>query len=452
MLTQVVRRQLVLFAAIAAVALAVMALNYVRIPDQLGIGRFDMTVELDHAGGLYPKSQVTYRGVTVGQVVRVDVREGGGAVAELQIDDEAEIPADSRALVRSASVIGEQYINFVPPEDGDTEEVFRAGAVVPADRTVLPTTTTEVLTSVDNLVESLPAEALDTTLDELGEAFGGTGDDLGLLIESAAEVVEAANSNLPETISLIESVAPVLSTQIEMDSQIRSLVDSLDVVTSELQAGDAGLRKIFTESEPTLEAAGTFARELNPVFGQVLADAATIGQVTDAYLPSVEHILIAYPAMETIFKSTLPPGAENADVPAVNLWFKLGLDPPVCLEGFEGANNFQDPNDKTMRPAFQDSYCKVPQASPLVPRGARNAPCPNSDARGPRASDCGLVFDEVAVAQQSFLTSSGAELNPSTVAASRLIAPSGEFFLTDAVSDAAIPDTFADLLTEMVAR
>lgn len=451
MLSRLVRIQLTLFAVITIVALTIMALNYVRIPAQLGVGRYEMTVELDHAGGLYPKSEVTYRGSAVGQVVSVDLREGGGAVATLQIEKDAEIPADSQAFVRSASVIGEQYLNFVPPAEG-TDEVFAEGDVVRTEQTTLPTTTDEVLTSVDDLVRSVPTEDLTTTLDELGQAFDGTGDDLGALIDSGSELVAAANENLPQTVSLIESADTVLSTQIEMDPEIRALAQGLDVVTSELQTGDAGLRKIFTESEPTVRAAQEFANLLTPVFGPVLSDVAAVGEVADAYLPAIEHLLIVYPAQETIFKSVLGPGDELAENPAINLWFKLGFDPPVCTEGFEGVNNFQDPNDPTVRPAYADTYCKVAQDSPLVPRGARNAPCPDGVSRGPRAADCGLVFDQVAVDQQSFLTDAGVSPTPAALAGSDLIAPTGQFFLTDQGSTAAIPESFADLLTGVLPR
>ncbi|GAA1750591.1 MlaD family protein [Aeromicrobium alkaliterrae] len=451
MLSRLVRIQLTLFAVITIVALTIMALNYVRIPAQLGVGRYEMSVELDHAGGLYPKSEVTYRGSAVGQVVSVDLREGGGAVATLQIEKDAKIPADSQALVRSASVIGEQYLNFVPPAGG-TDKVFAEGDVVRADQTTLPTTTDEVLTSVDDLVRSVPTDDLTTTLDELGRAFDGTGDDLGALIDSGSELVAAANENLPQTVSLIESADTVLSTQIEMDPQIRALAQGLDVVTSELQTGDADLRKIFTESEPTVRAAQDFANQLTPVFGPVLSDVAAVGEVADAYLPAIEHLLIVYPAQETIFKSVLGPGDELAENPAINLWFKLGFDPPVCTEGFEGVNNFQDPNDPTVRPAYADTYCKVAQDSPLVPRGARNAPCPDGVSRGPRAADCGLVFDQVAVDQQSFLTNAGVSPTPAALAGSDLIAPTGRFFLTDQGSTAAIPESFADLLTGVLPR
>lgn len=446
MLSRLVRVQLALFAVITVVALTVMALNYVRIPAQLGVGRVDMTVELDHAGGLYPKSEVTYRGSAVGQVTSVDLRPGGGAVARIQVDKEAKIPANSQAQVRSASVIGEQYLNFVPPADA-SEKFLADGDVIGVEQTTLPTTTDEVLSSVDDLVRSVPTDDLTTTLEELGTAFGGTGDDLGTLIDSAAELVTAANQNLPATVSLIDSVDPVLSTQIEMDAQIRALAQGLDVVSSELQAGDAGLRSIITESVPNVNAARQFAEDLTPVFGDVLSDVAAVGEVADVYLPAVEHLLIVYPAQETIFKSVLGPGDELAETPAINLWFKLGFDPPVCSEGFEGANKFQDVNDPTKRPAYADSYCKVAQDSPLVPRGARNAPCPDSDLRGPRAEDCGLVFDQVAVDQRTLLTSSGVTATPEALDASALLAPSGQFFLTDAAMGAAVPGSFEDLLT-----
>ena len=446
MLSRLVRVQLTLFAVITAVALTVMALNYVRIPAQLGVGRIDMTVELDHAGGLYPKSEVTYRGSAVGQVTSVDLRPGGGAVARIQVDEDAKIPANAQALVRSASVIGEQYLNFVPPADA-SKEFLADGDVIGVEQTTLPTTTDEVLSSVDDLVRSVPTDQLTTTLDELGTAFGGTGDELGTLIDAASELVTAANENLPATVSLIDSVDPVLSTQIEMDAQIRTLAEGLHVVTSELEAGDAGLRSIITESVPNIEAARQFAEDLTPVFGDVLSDVAAVGEVADVYLPAVEHLLIVYPAQETIFKSVLGPGDEFAETPAINLWFKLGFDPPVCTEGFEGANSFRDVNDATKLPAYADSYCKVAQDSPLVPRGARNAPCPDSSLRGPRAADCGLVFDQVAVDQQSFLTDAGVSPTPEALKGSDLIAPTGQFFLTDLGATGAVPQSFADLLT-----
>ncbi len=66
--------QLAVFTVIAIVAGTIMAVGYVRLPAMLGFGRYTVTMELPRSGGLYPSSNVTYRGTKVGKVesVRLD--------------------------------------------------------------------------------------------------------------------------------------------------------------------------------------------------------------------------------------------------------------------------------------------------------------------------------------------------------------------------------------------
>jgi phospholipid/cholesterol/gamma-HCH transport system substrate-binding protein len=129
--------------------------------------------------------------------------------------------------------------------------------------------------------------------------------------------------------------------------------------------------------------------------------------------------------------------------PSINLDLRAGFDPPVCTTGFPDANNFRDPNDKTVVPVDSDTYCKVAKNSPLVVRGARNAPCPNSDKRGPYAFSCGLVFDRIQVDRQKTLIAAGDKGTSSGGA--ELITPGGSFFL-DALSGGSGVSSLQDLL------
>ncbi|KQY58247.1 hypothetical protein ASD11_00825 [Aeromicrobium sp. Root495] len=400
MLSRLVRIQLTLFGVITIAALLVMALFYVRIPAQLGVGRYEVVMNLEDAGGLYPKAHVTYRGTEVGQVKKLDVGPEGGVLVTMQIDDGSEIPADSMAQVRSASVIGEQYVDFVPPENSSVTQVLGGGDTISVDRTDLPTTTDTVLTSADDLLRSIPEKDLETTLDELDTAFNGTGDELGSLIRSSSDLVAEANENVGPTIGLIEDLGPVLQTQKDMDGNVRSFVNSLDSVTSELEKNDKGLRSIFTGSDAFLTEIGDFAEAMDPIFAQTLADVASIGKVLDVYNPAVEHALAVIPALQTMFVGALPVSRRDNPLPSINLSLRAGFDPPVCTTGFASANKFRDPDDKTLLAPPSDSYCKVAKDSPLVVRGARNAPCPTNDRRGPYAFSCGYVFNRVEVDRQ----------------------------------------------------
>ena len=67
-LSKRVRRQLVVFSAVAIVGGGTMAFGYLDLPQKLfGIGQYKVTVNLPAAGGLYTDGNVTYRGVEVGR-------------------------------------------------------------------------------------------------------------------------------------------------------------------------------------------------------------------------------------------------------------------------------------------------------------------------------------------------------------------------------------------------
>ena len=50
---------------------------YLRIPTAVGIGQYTLKADLPTSGGLYPTSNVTYRGETIGKVTAVEPTEAG---------------------------------------------------------------------------------------------------------------------------------------------------------------------------------------------------------------------------------------------------------------------------------------------------------------------------------------------------------------------------------------
>src|SRR5271156_444701 len=112
MLTRIIKRQLVLFGILTAVALLVLGVYYLRIPSLVGIGQYQLKAELPASGGLYPTSNVTYRGITIGKVTDVEPTQRG-AEATMSIDSQFKIPLDASANVHSVSAVGEQYLALV---------------------------------------------------------------------------------------------------------------------------------------------------------------------------------------------------------------------------------------------------------------------------------------------------------------------------------------------------
>ena len=449
MIQRITKVKLFVFVTIAMVALTITALYYIRLPQQVGIGRYGVTVDLDAAGGLYPQAAVAFRGVEVGKVTGVDLGPGGTAVAHLQIDNGIEIPSNSVAEVRSSSVIGEQYVNFVPPARGRaTDESFEDGATVPADQTRLPTTTDTLLTSVDNLLSSIPRTDLRTVVTETGAATRGVGPELGTLIGDSHNFLTVARHNLPSTIALIDDAGPVLRTQRSLDPNIRAFSRHLNLLTGALNGADSQLRGVLEAGGPFMGEIGGFADELRPQVPAMLGELADTGQVLNVYKGSLEHLLILLPAEVPAFSASIPASQQGPKRNEANMWFKLGFKPPTCTVGFANAGHMRDPSDlRTLDPSPTD-WCKVAPNDARAARGARNAVCPNG-GRAATAAGCGLVFDRSVV--DLYRGSAAADTPRATTAA-----PTGSLdnraastFLLGGDS-LSIPDTLRDLLTGLV--
>lgn len=390
MLTRMIRIKLVTFVIITVVALSITALGYIRLPQQVGIGRYGVEVELAAASGLYPQGVVTYRGVEVGKVTDVVLRPGGKVVAELQIDNGVEIPADSLAEVRSASVIGEQYVNFVPQGTGSAA-TLEEGSTVPVAQTVLPTTTTELLTAVDDFFTSIPRDDLRSLLHEVSAATSGRGDELGRLIEDSKEFQAVATANLPATVGLLDNSAPVLRTQRDLDPAIRSYASDMASFSGALAGANSQLSGALDAGGPFLTHLGGLVNDLRKDLPAIIGDAAQVSEVLDVYRDNIEHLLIVGAAEVPTLTALVPPSSRNKERAPGNLWFRLGFDPPACSEGFAEAHNVRDPSDGRPVKVGLENWCKVPTTDPRAARGARNLPCPN----GGRAAStllCGLDF------------------------------------------------------------
>jgi phospholipid/cholesterol/gamma-HCH transport system substrate-binding protein len=391
MLPTLVRGQLIGFALVSFLAMSLLGIRYLEIPESLGVGRFDVTVPLSHASGLYPNAPVTYRGVQVGAVSDLRLTPDG-TVATLSLKDDSEVPASVRVEVRNGSVIGEPFLNLAAPRGSGGASLHDGDTIAP-DRVQLPVSTATFLTEIRKLVDSIPLDDLRTTLGESAEALRDPGA-LPSIVDSSTALVDTASRNKKATFDLIENAEKVLETQDDLHRKIRSSTRDLEDFSDALADGDDGLRKVLESGGPAAAEAIILIRGLSKTLPELAQDAADFGKVLNVYQPSLKHLLIVFPgALEA--QSTVQRYYPDQDYGESGLSFKLTVNnPPVCYEGFPEAFKQRNPEDLSPRPLPPNSYCKVAHSDPRIVRGARNMPCPqNPDKRGARAQDCGLVFN-----------------------------------------------------------
>ena len=376
-LTRRILTQMAIFIAISIIAIGIMAFGYMRLPNLLfGAGHYRVSLELPETGGLYPRSNVTYRGTQVGRVESVGLTERGTVVAEMSLTDKVAIPADLEAQVHSRSAVGEQFVDLLPRSaDGPT---LRDGDVIAMDNTTVPTDVNTLLEATNRGLEAIPGDNLRTAVDEAYLAVGGLGPDLSRLVKGSTQLAIDARANLDPLVNLIDQSKPVLDTQIDTGDSGRAWASNLATVTAELRDHDDAVRGILDRGPGAAEEVRALFDRLQPTLPVVLANLVSVGEVALAYKPALEQLLVLFPQGTAVNQATgLASRHTKQDYKGAYLNFNLNLNlPPPCNTGFLPAQQVRAPalEDYPDRPPG-DIYCRVPQDSPFNVRGARNLPC-----------------------------------------------------------------------------
>ena len=89
-----------------------------------GPDRIVLRATFDDIGGLSARAPVRVAGVKIGQVARIDLDEDLRAEVFLEVDAGVELSIDSSAAIRTAGLLGDQFISV---ELGAEDENLQAG-------------------------------------------------------------------------------------------------------------------------------------------------------------------------------------------------------------------------------------------------------------------------------------------------------------------------------------
>ncbi len=385
MLTRFVRIQLIIFAIASVIGVGVMSVQYLQVQSFFGIGRINVTLELPNTGGLYRFSNVTYRGVEVGEVTGVELTKDA-VRATMSLNTSPKIPADLDAYVRSVSAVGEQYVDLRPRTNSGP--YLHDGSEIRAGEQAIPQPVGPMLDQLNALVGTIPKEKLNSLLDELFLGFNGAEFDLQSLLDSAAKLSGDLNPVGDQARILVEDTGPLLDSQVQSVDAIGIWTRSLASVTDQLVVNDPQVRTI-------LQTGPGFAQEVSGLLDQLkltvpvlLANLITVGQLAVTYNPGLEQALVLLPLV--IGGLQFAQANRNASGLGLGSFRLSGIsDPPPCTIGFLPPSAWRPPYDTTTIDAPDDMYCKLPQDSPVAVRGMRNIPCMTKPGkRAPTAAIC----------------------------------------------------------------
>jgi virulence factor Mce-like protein len=298
---------------------------------------YEVKIPFDEASTLATQSDVRISGVSVGKVTKVELAPNGKrALATIQLDPNyAPIPADTRAILRQKTLLGETYVELTPGSPG--------GSDLP-DGGELPFAQVSEAVQLDEIFRTFDARtraSFQQWMQEAAVALNGRGDDLSAAIaeleptfSDANRVLRILDTQRLAVRQLIRNGGAVFSALSERRGQLRGLIENADRVFATTARRNRDLQNTFVvfptflrESRSTLTRLQRFAGDTDPLVQQLRPAARDLTPVlidTQRLAPELRDFFIglrpviggarrAFPALRRLLRSDFPPLLRELD-------------------------------------------------------------------------------------------------------------------------------------------
>lgn len=184
--------QVGIFVLSGLIILGILVVAFGRVGNWLN-PTYTVVVQFDNASGVLKNSQVLYRGAKVGTVSeKPQIMQVGKYVAlPLQIHGEVKIPTNARFQVGSYGLLGDRFVNIIPPAE-ESGEYIQPGQQVMG----LPTTgINDLAAKAEPVIARLDAIAAKLETEIFTEEFAAN---LNATIKNTNSTMERVDSLLAE--------------------------------------------------------------------------------------------------------------------------------------------------------------------------------------------------------------------------------------------------------------
>jgi phospholipid/cholesterol/gamma-HCH transport system substrate-binding protein len=193
-------------------------------------GPVELTATFSDVGDLVAGHSVQVADVRVGSVMGIELTDDYQAEVRMSLEDGLELPANSRAILRTTSLLGEKFIEIRAPEDGAAEEVLVDG---------------------DAIRETGQAPELEFVAEEAVEVLAGVAaNDLAAMIETGGVGFAGRAVELTQ---LVDDLSTITGTLADGTADIVAIIDGLDRATATLAGGDQRVDALLVNLARTTE-------------------------------------------------------------------------------------------------------------------------------------------------------------------------------------------------------
>ncbi|MEA2452053.1 MAG: phospholipid/cholesterol/gamma-HCH transport system substrate-binding protein [Actinomycetota bacterium] len=342
-----------------------LGLSYAMATQVLAVlqDRYTVNAIFEDAGGVFTNQEVTYRGVTVGQVGDLNVVEEGVEI-QLLIRKEIQIPSEgveARVMIKSA--VGEQFVDLLPAVDEGP--MLEDGDTIPLAQTSIPVSTQELLTTLEAVLRGVPPEDLKGAIDALGIGLSGTGPDIATIIESTADLAEVFAKRAPEFEGILRSGTKVGDAFLNSRDDFETAVHQLVTVSKSLALSTENIKRLMQNTNLTSDEALALLRENRAAVNEFLIRFGEVNDIQADHEDDLRRILQHLPTALSGVNKSFEPGTGM-------IRFGLVQDQgnPACSYGTPR----RSPTDRSERPPSKNLRCGTDAQQDSTTQTSSNGP------------------------------------------------------------------------------
>ncbi|MFC4603661.1 MCE family protein [Rhodococcus kronopolitis] len=236
-----------------------------------------------------PDAKVKLRGVQVGKVASIE-NENGQAQLNLAMDPSSMhlIPSNATVEIKSTTVFGAKYVNFVVPENPSSKSLS-AGTTIAADSVTVEFNT--LFQNLSTLLQQIEPEKLNATLGAISSALNGRGEQLGELLEETDHYLKTMNPVLPQLQQDLDKAAQVTNLYADVTPDLMHLLDNATATSGTIVEEQANLDLLLMNVTGLANTATDVLTENEANLTKSLADLRPTTALLSEYSPSIACLI-----------------------------------------------------------------------------------------------------------------------------------------------------------------
>src|SRR5277367_5998623 len=267
-----------------------------------------LTMLSDRAGLVMdPGSKVTYNGVQIGRVDKVDeIERDGKPAVKFSLDVYPKylhlIPANVDARIVATTVFGEKYVSMIAPENPLPQRITPSNVI---DARSVTTEINTLFQTITSIAEKVDPVKLNLTLSAAAQSLAGLGDKFGQSIVNSNAILDDVNPQMPQIRHDIQGLAGLGDTYANASPDLFDSLNNAVITSRTINQQQKDLDSALLAAAGFGNTGADLFQKGGPYLARGAADLVPTAQLLDTYSPELFCTIRNYHDIEPIARTFL---------------------------------------------------------------------------------------------------------------------------------------------------